>query len=86
MATPRPDERERFLDKPGNIDRIFYALVAVCVVLLAADLLYHKHTHFTFEGWFGFYGIYGFVVFVFVVLAGKQLRKILMRDEDYYDR
>jgi sterol desaturase/sphingolipid hydroxylase (fatty acid hydroxylase superfamily) len=80
------DEPERFLDKPKNVDRIWYALVATCVLLLLLEFAYHKHTHFEFEGWFGFYPFYGFIVFIFVVMVGKQLRKILMRGEDYYDR
>ncbi|MCH7824691.1 MAG: hypothetical protein IH849_07810, partial [Acidobacteria bacterium] len=37
-------------------------------------------------GFFGFYGFYGFVSCVFLVLAAKQLRKIVGRGEDYYDR
>ena len=66
--------------------RIVIGLAVVCVALLLADALYHKHTHFSWEGWFGFYAWFGFLAFVFIVLAGKQLRRLLMRDEDYYDR
>ncbi len=80
------NERKRWLDEPKNVNRIYYVLLAVCVLLVLADLAYHKHAHFGFEGWFGFYGFYGFAVFIFVVLAGKELRKVLMRGEDYYDR
>ncbi len=32
-----------------------------------------------------FYALVGFVSFSFIVLAGQHLRKILMRDESYYD-
>jgi len=67
-------------------NRLFYGFAALCLLLVGTDLLYHKHVHFGWEGWFGFYGFYGFLVFVFIVLAGKRLRKIVMRDEDYYDR
>jgi len=79
-------EPKHWLDSPKNVDRIWYWLLGLCVLLLLTDALYHKHTHFWFENWFGFYGLYGFVVFFLVVLAGKQLRKLLMRGEDYYDR
>ena len=61
-------------------------LTAACVVLLFADLFYDKHPHFAFEGWFGFYAFFGFVAFFLIVLSGKPLRRLLMRDEDYYDR
>jgi hypothetical protein len=33
-----------------------------------------------------FYGLYGFVSCVLLVVAAKELRKVLMRSEDYYDR
>ncbi len=83
MKGPEPT---RVLDTARNVDRIYYVLLAVCLLLIPADLLYQKHAHFAFEDWFGFYGLFGFGVFVFVVLVGGQLRKILMRREDYYDR
>ena len=50
-----------------------------------ADFFYHKHTHYGFQGIYGFDAFYGFVSCVLLVLAAKQLRKLLMRDEDYYD-
>ena len=78
-------ERKRWLDEPRNVTRLVWALAAVCVALVIGDLVYHKHVHFGFEGWFGLYGFFGFAAFFFIVLAGKYLRKILMRDEDYYD-
>ena len=68
-----------------NADRIRYALLGACVALLLVDALYHKHTYFSFEGWFGFYGLYGFVVCVVIVLIGIPLRKLLLRGEDYDD-
>ena len=45
-----------------------------------------RHAERGWEGWPGFYPMYGFVACVALVLVAKQLRKILMRDEDYYDR
>ena len=79
-------ERKYWLDDPRNVNRLYYGLVVVCALLVLADLLYRKHVHFGWEGWFGFYGFFGFTMFFLLVLAGGQLRKILMRDEDYYDR
>jgi uncharacterized membrane protein len=79
-------EKKYWLDDPRHVTWIVYALVAVCVLLVLSDLLYHRHAHFGWEGWFGFYGVYGFLSAVFLVLTAKELRKILMRKEDYYDR
>jgi hypothetical protein len=34
---------------------------------------------------FGFYSVYGFVACVLLVLLAKEMRKLLIRKEDYYD-
>lgn len=82
----RPGEKPRWLDDPGNVDLIVYALYAVSALLLVIDPFIHKHGPFAIEHWWGFYGIYGFVCCVFLVLAAKELlRKLVMRGEDYYD-
>jgi hypothetical protein len=80
------NDRKYWLDEPRNVDRIFYALCALCALLGLADLFYHKHVHYRWESWFAFYGVYGFVCCVALVLTAKQMRKIVMRDERYYDR
>jgi hypothetical protein len=61
------------------------ALAGTCVLLILADLLYHKHGHYDFEQWLGFHGFYGFVSFVFLVLVATQMRKLVMRGPHYYD-
>ena len=33
----------------------------------------------------GFYAVYGFVACVLLVLLAKEMRKVLIRKEDYYD-
>ena len=52
---------------------------------LIFHLGYHKHVHYPFEKWFGFYAFYGYFLSVGLVLAARELRKLLSRDEDYYD-
>ena len=79
-------EQKHWLDKPRNVTLLVRILTAVCLLLVVADLVYHKHGHFDWELLFGFHGFFGFAAFAFIVLTGKQLRKILMRKEDYYDR
>ena len=79
-------EKKSWLDDPRNVTRLVYGLLVVCVLLVAGDFLYEKETHFHWEGWWGFHGFFGFFAFLFLVLVGKELRKILMRDDDYYDR
>jgi hypothetical protein len=76
----------RWLDKPRNVTRIVYGLAVLCGLALVADLFYPKDPHFAVESWPAFYPVYGFVVSVALVLSAKQLRRVLRRDEDYYDR
>lgn len=80
------NERRWWLDDPKNVDKVFYALCVLCALSVIADLFYDKHGHFTWENWLGFHAGYGFVACVGLVLAAKQLRKLVKRPEDYYDR
>jgi hypothetical protein len=80
------DADRRWLDDPRNVTRIVYGLAVLCALALAADFFYTKHPHFDIERWPGFYAGYGFVVSVSLVLAAKRLRRVLRRDEDYYER
>ena len=85
MADGKDGGKTYWLDKAGSVDKIWYALLILCFVLTAADLFYEKHPHFEIEKWFGFYSGFGFVFSVGLVLGAKELRRILMRKEDYYD-
>ncbi|MGQ0482919.1 MAG: hypothetical protein ACT4O0_18080 [Pseudonocardia sp.] len=77
---------ERWLDDPRHVRLVARGVYLVCGLLLLADLLYVKSTKFSFEGWFGFYALFGFVVSFTLVLTAKELRRVLRRDEDYYER
>ncbi len=79
------DDKKYWLDNPNNIRKLIIGVVIICAGLLVAEFFYEKHAHFAVEHWFGFYGFYGFIVFIGIVLIGKELRKVLMRKEDYYD-
>ena len=82
----RQDEKKYWLDEPKNVDLIVYAVYVFCIVLLfGVDFFYDKHPHFAFESWHGFYGWFGLIGSVSLVLVSKLMRKVLMRDEDYYD-
>ena len=85
MTDGKDDGKTYWLDKDGSVDKIWYALLILCFVLTSADLFYEKHPHFEIEKWFGFYSGFGFVFSGGLVLGAKELRRILMRKEDYYD-
>jgi hypothetical protein len=79
-------EHKGWAENPKVLNRLFWALVALCVALVPATALIHEEGHFPWERWFAFYAIFGFIAYAFIVFAGKAIRKVLMRDEDYYDR
>jgi hypothetical protein len=83
---PHREHDRHWLERPETVQRIVYTLYAICALLLVMDPLIYKHGPFAIEHLWGFYGIFGFVGCVFLVLAAKVLRLILMRPEDYYDR
>ena len=78
-------ERKRFFDDPGNVKKVLRVFYAVCAALLLADFVVHRHVVHEWEGLWGFYAGYGFVACVLLVLIAKEMRKLLMRREDYYD-
>jgi len=78
-------DRRHLFDEPRNVRRVVRGLVAACLVLVGLDLVLHRHVDHPWEGLFGFYALYGFVACVLLVLLAKELRKLLMRDEDYYE-
>ena len=87
MALTRdPTEKAYWLDDPANVDRLVRGFYAVCALLLLLDLFIPKHGGFATEHVFGFYAFFGFVACVTLVLVAKQLRRVLKRPEDYYDR
>ena len=84
MDEPENDQ-QNWLDRPRSVDKIIRAVAVICLVVVAADFFYEKHGHYSWEEWPGFYALFGFISCVVLVIAAKGLRKILMRDEDYYD-
>ncbi len=80
-----PGEKTHMFDKPRNVKRVIYALYGLCAVSFALDAVVHRHVDHPWEDLYGFHGVYGFGACVLLVLGAKQLRKILMRKEDYYD-
>jgi hypothetical protein len=81
------ENRRRWLDEPRNVNTVCYLLYGTCALLGLLDVLpfYHKHVEFAWEGWLNFFGFFGFASCVFLVLTAKQWRKVVKREEDYYD-
>lgn len=85
MSTEKKDEKTYLFDNPRNVSRLLLVFYFMCGLLFIADFVVHRHTAHPWEGIPGFYAFYGFIACVVLVLIAKEMRKVLMRKEDYYD-
>ncbi|MCB0057592.1 MAG: hypothetical protein H6876_08270 [Hyphomicrobiaceae bacterium] len=79
------DGKTHMFDKPQNVARVRYALYALCGISILAEVFVHRHVDHPWEALPLFYCLYGFAACVILVLIAKEMRKVLMRDEEYYD-
>ena len=79
-------DKKYFFDKPKNVKIFMGVFYLSVVVLIAVDFFIPKHPYFPWEQYPSFYGAYGLVGCVGLVLGAKYiLRKIVKREENYYD-
>jgi hypothetical protein len=78
-------QKQYLFDKPRNVTRLLRGFYLVCIILLILDFVLHRHVIHSWENIPGFYAIFGFVACVLLVLIAKEMRKVVMRKEDYYD-
>ena len=79
-------EKQHIFDNPNNVRRVVRILVGICIGLVAIDFIYQRHVTHPWEGLWGFYAIFGFTACVALVLIAKEMRKVVMRNEDYYSK
>jgi len=95
MSQAPKNEAPRWLDDFENVKKIYRWLWVTCLLLLVVGegvlIWARSHAHdgaehhgLAMESWPGFYSLYGFIACVALVIAAKELRKWLMRPEDYY--
>lgn len=72
-------------DDPKNIKKLLYGFYGLCVLLVLADFIIHRHVLMDWERIPAFYALYGFAAYVLLVLISVGLRMIVMRRENYYD-
>jgi len=76
------DDKKYFFDKPKNIRWMMRSFYAICILLVIADFIIIPLDGETVPA---FYAIFGFVACVVLVVLAKAMRKVVMRQEDYYD-
>lgn len=83
--TKSPDGKQHMFDNPKNVKRVIHILYALCFISVIAEFFVHRHIDHPWEALFGFYALYGCIACVVLVLVATELRKLIMRDENYYD-
>ena len=78
-------EQRHVFDNPRNVKLVLYGLYLSCGLLLLADFFVDRHGVHPWEALISFYCLYGFGACVILVLLAKEMRKLLMRADDYYD-
>jgi len=79
------DQKTHLFDKPKNVERLLKGFYALCILLVIADFIIHRHTTMLWEKIPAFYALYGFTACVVLVVVAKLMRKVVMRKENYYD-
>lgn len=79
------NNKKYLFDNPKNVKLLIRSLYVCCFVLFAMDLVIDRHIYHPWESFTGFYAIYGCLACVVLVMIAREMRKIVMRDEDYYD-
>lgn len=72
-----------------DAERWMKYLYAIAALLIIADIVYyftaHPEYHFSWEIP-AFSAVYGFVMCILLVVVSKSIGKLIMKDEDYYER
>ena len=78
-------EKKHLFDSPRNVKSLLWLFYASLGVLLVIDFFIHKHPDFPWEAKANFCAAYGFVSCVGLIFIAKLVRRLVQRDEDYYD-
>ncbi len=85
---PKDKDAPGWAENKGFIRFFLIGLVVAGVIAAIAGFVpafQKKHPHFPAEEFPVFFAIWGFISFMFIVLAGQHLRKLVGREESYYD-
>lgn len=79
-------EKKHFFDRPENVRKFIRVFYSVCALLLVIDFFIPKHGINYWEDVPQFYAAFGLVACIALVLGAKHiLRRLVKRNEDYYD-
>ena len=78
-------EKKYIFDNPKSVQLLLIGFYVICILLVVADFIIHRHVSMDWEKIPAFYAIYGFAAYVLLVVLSALLRKMVMRGENYYD-
>lgn len=81
---PRRRERRYLFDDSRNVRRLLWTLYIACAAVFAADFLLERHGYRSWEMLPSFYALFSVAACLVLVLIARQLRKVLLRRDDYY--
>ncbi|MBL4908267.1 MAG: hypothetical protein JKX94_12500 [Sneathiella sp.] len=87
----KSETKKYWLDQPGNINKLFYCVIALACLVAIPDILalfhilYDKHPKTGIEEIPVFYGLYSMIAFLTLLIIANAVRSFLKRGEDYYD-
>ena len=88
MSGNHKEKSDGWADTP-LFKKLFVGGLVLCGVVSAiagfVPAFQKDHPHFAAEAMPIFFAIWGFGSFIFIVLVGQHLRKLVGRDEGYYD-
>jgi len=76
----------RIFDDPKHVKRFLLVFYGCLLALLCIDPFIHKHGEFPWEDAPEFFAAYGFVSCVLLIFVARILRRLVKRDENYYDK
>ena len=79
-------EGTHIFDNPRNVKRVVHALWLLCAIAFALEFVVHRHADHPWEGLVLFYCWFGFGACFVLVELSKLLRRLVMRDEDFYEK
>lgn len=81
---PKWGRKMLWADDPVKVAMLVKGLLVLCGLLFVLDFILHRHGYSQVEQWYGFYAVSGFIAFSLIVIAAKNLRRLIARKEDYY--
>jgi hypothetical protein len=79
-------KKTELFERPANVRRLLIGLFVFLGALLVAGPLLPHHPHFYWDAAPNFHAAYGFAAYVVLIYLAKGLRRLLKREEDYYER